>query len=396
MRKPIKLTQTIVDTMKVSAGKDEDTIADAAAPGLKLRIRREGARVYIFQRRFAGQHPKITIGDASSWSLEKARQKARELAVKMDNGIDPRVEKAVRIEAAKTTFAGVMRDYLEARGRDLKLRSFEECKRHLEKHWAPFHKLPIAGIERATVASRLRELVKVSGPVGTDRARSTLSAMFAWAIGEGLCENNPVTGTNKNSDDIERERTLTDSELVKVWKNVPDNHYGAIVKLALLTGARRNELANMHWSEIDRKARTLKLPGERTKNGREFIIPLSDLAMEVIDSIDKRDGRDLVFGNGERGYSGWSNSKVALDQAVELKEEWRLHDLRRTFRSGLGQLGVEPHIAEACLNHLPAKLIRTYDKNKYEPQKRQAFDRWSAYVSALIAGKRSNIVALKA
>ena len=220
--------------------------------------------------------------------------------------------------------------------------------------------------------------------------------MFGWAIGEGLCENNPVTGTNKASDDTERERTLTDAELVKVWKAAPDNHYGQIIKLLILTGTRRNEIASMGWSEIDRDARTLKLPGERTKNGREFIIPLSAPAMKIIDEIGERDGRDLVFGNGERGYSGWSNSKVALDQAVELKEEWRLHDLRRTFRSGLGQLGVEPHIAEACLNHLPAKLIRTYDKNKYEPQKRQAFDRWSAYVSALIAGKRSNIVALKA
>src|SRR5262249_57969308 len=102
MRKPTKLTQAAVDTMKVSAGKDEDTIADSGAPGLKLRIRREGARVYIFQRRFAGQHPKITIGDASSWTLDAARQKAREHAVKMDNGIDPRMEQAARIESSKT------------------------------------------------------------------------------------------------------------------------------------------------------------------------------------------------------------------------------------------------------------------------------------------------------
>src|SRR5262249_40649153 len=134
MRKPTKLTQTAVDTMKVSAGKVEDTIADAAAPGLKLRIRRERARVYIFQRRFAGQYAKDTIGDASPWNLEKARKKACERAAKMDNCVDPRVEKAARIEAAKTTFSGVMRDYLEARRRDLKPRSFEECKRHLEKH----------------------------------------------------------------------------------------------------------------------------------------------------------------------------------------------------------------------------------------------------------------------
>jgi integrase len=396
MRKPTKLTQTIVNSMKLPAGKDEDTIADRDAPGLKLRIRREGARVYLFQRRFAGQNPKILIGDASSWTLEAARRRAREMAVDMDNGIDPRVAKTARIEASKTVFESVVRDYLEARQRHMKPRSLEECKRHLEKHWAPFHKLPVACIERATVAGRLRELVKASGPVAADRARSTLRAMFAWAIGEGLCENNPVFGTNKASNDQERERALTDAELVKVWKSAPDNHYGAIVKLCILTGARKSEIANMRWSEIDRKARTLKLPGERTKNNRSFELPLSDLAMEVIDSINERDGRDLIFGNGEGGYSGWSHSKAALDQTVELKEAWTLHDLRRTLRTGLGRLGVAPHIAEACLNHLPEKLIRTYDKNRYEPEKRAAFDRWAAHVAAIIAGKRSNIVALKA
>ena len=221
MRKSTRLTQTMVDSMKLPAGKDEDTIADSAAPGLKLRIRKEGARVYVFQRRFAGQHPKITIGDASSWTLEAARRKAREHAVKMDNGIDPRTEKAARVEAAKTIFAGVMKDYLEARRRDMKPRSFLECARHLEKQMAPLHKLAITGIERATVATRLRELVKESGPVAADRARSSLGAMFAWAIGEGLCENNPVAGTNRASDDAERERTLTDAELAKAWSAAP-------------------------------------------------------------------------------------------------------------------------------------------------------------------------------
>lgn len=396
MRKPTKLTQAMINSMKLPAGRDEDTISDSVVRGLKFRIRKEGSRVYMFQRRFAGQNPKILIGDASSWPLEAARRRAREMAVDMDNGIDPRAEKAARIEASKTIFEGVMKDYLEARQRHMKPRSLEECKRHLEKHWAPFHKLPVAGIERATVAGRLRELVKASGPVGADRARSTLRAMFAWAIGEGLCENNPVVGTNKASNDQERERALTDNELVKVWKSAPANDYGAILKLCILTGARKSEIANMRWSEIDRKARTLKLPGERTKNNRSFELPLSDLALKVIDSIGERDGRDLLFGNGEGGYSGWSHSKAALDQAIELKEAWTLHDLRRTVRTGLGRLGVAPHIAEAVLNHLPEKLIRTYDKNRYEPEKRQALDRWAEHLEALLTGKRSNIVALKA
>ena len=85
MRKPIKLTQTIVNSFKLAAGKDDDTISDRDAPGLKLRIRREGARVFLFQRRFAGQNPKILIGSAASWTLEAARRKAREMATFRDN-----------------------------------------------------------------------------------------------------------------------------------------------------------------------------------------------------------------------------------------------------------------------------------------------------------------------
>lgn len=387
----------MVDSMKLPAGKDEDIIADSAVPGLKFRIRKEGARTFWYQRRFAGQHPKIKIGDARSWTLEAARRKAREHSVMMDNGVDPRVEKAARIEASKTIFVGVMKDYLDARERDMKPRSLAESKRHLELHWKPLHKLSIAGIERATVAGRLRELVKQSGPVAADRARATLSAMFNWAIGEGICESNPVTGTNKASGGAEREQTLTDAELIKLWKNAPSNHYGAIVHLLILTGQRRNEIGSMRWSEIDRKAKTLTLPGERTKNGRAHVVPLSNLAIDIIDSIGMRENRDLVFGSGVGGFSGWSHSKAQLDQIVELKYPWVLHDLRRTVRTGLGRLGVAPHICESVLNHLPEKLIRTYDKNRYEPEKRQALDLWAAHIGALLAGKSgSNVIAMKA
>jgi integrase len=392
-----KLTQTQVETLKLPPGKSDHTISDAVVPGLKLRIRAAGARGFLFQRRFAGQNPKIMIGDAAAWSLEAARRRAREISVQMDNGIDPRAEKTTRLEASKTTFASVMKDYLETRQRDMRPRSFVGCKHHLEKLWSPLHKLPVAGITRASVAARLRELAKENGPVAADRARSTLSAMLAWAIGEGLLENNVVVGTNKASSDQERERTLTDNELVKIWEKLPDNDYGTIIRLLVLTGARREEIGGMGWSEIDRKEKVLKLPAQRTKNNRAFVIPLSALGMQIIDGIGVRDGRDLVFGTGTGGFGGWSYSKLALDQAVALKEPWVLHDLRRTVRTGLGRLGIAPHIAEAVLNHLPAKLIRTYDKNKYEREKRAALDLWANHVTALVAGKRSNVVvALKA
>lgn len=392
-----RLTETTVRTLSLSKGSTEQIIFDSgkgSVPGLGLRVREGGSRKWIFQYRLAGKSRRQTIGSAAAWTLEAARKKARAMRVQVDQGIDPELEKDIKIEASKTIFLGVMKDYLEVRLRTMKPRSFAESKRHLENHWKPLHKLPIAVISRATVASRLREIAKGSGPVAADRARSTLSAMFAWAIGEGLCDSNAVTRTNKTSPDKERERTLTDAELAAVWKAAPDNQYGTILKLLVLTAARRDEIGSMRWTEIDMKAKLLRLPGERTKNGRAHDVPLSAIAMEIIESVGKREGRELVFGNGAGGYSGWSNSKELFDAKIEFTEPWTLHDLRRTVRTGLGRLGVAPHIAEAVLNHLPEKLVRTYDKNKYENEKRDALNRWASHV-AVVTSDTSNVVPLR-
>jgi hypothetical protein len=100
----------------------------------------------------------------------------------------------------------------------------------------------------------------------------------------------------------------------------------------------------------------------------------------------RRGERDFVFGIArEGGFSGWAKSKTRLDEAVALKDEWRLHDLRRTVRTGLGKLGVQPHVAEAVLNHLPPKLIRTYDRNSYAAEKRTALDQWATHLKSVVA-----------
>ena len=392
-----KLTQTIVDSYD---GRDGEILWDqgkGAVTGLGLRVREGGSRKWVFQYRLAGISHRITIGDAKARRLEAARAKARAMRVAVDDGRDPGAEKADRIEAAKLTLQAVVGDYLEAKQGGMRPRSFAETKRHLEVNWAPLHKLPIANIARATVAGRLRELAKGHGPITADAARSSLSALFGWAIGEGFCEQNPVTGTNKASENIPRDRTLSDDELVAIWHAAPDNHYGAIVKLLILTGCRRDEIGSMRWSEIDLQQRTLTLPAERTKNKSKHVVPLSDLAVSIIGGVGERDGRDLVFGVGRGGYAGWSASKAELDKAVKIKEPFTLHDLRRTFRSGLGKLAVAPHIAEAAINHLPAKLIRTYDVNRYENEKRQALDMWCAHLGALLEGKSgSNVRKLRA
>jgi integrase len=267
----------------------------------------------------------------------------------------------------------------------MKPRSCAETKRHLEYHWKPLHGLALGSIGRANVAAQVSAIAKESGPVAANRSRASLSAFFRWAIGEGLCDHNPVAGTNKQEESGPRERSLSDAEAAAVWLAAPDNDYGRIVQLILLTGCRRDEIGSLQWPEVDLKEKTITLPGERTKNKQPHTVPLSDSAVAIVKQIPRRATRDLVFGVGKGGYSGWSKSKAELDKAAKLKEPWTLHDLRRTVRTGLGKLGVQPHIAEAVLNHLPPKLIRTYDRNTYAAEKRDALDKWATHLKTVIA-----------
>src|SRR5262249_38618647 len=234
---------------------------------------------------------------------------------------------------------------------------------HLETHWQPLHCLSMHGVSRANVAAEVSAIAKRSGPVAANRARASLSAFFRWAIGEGLCDANPVTGTNKQAENDPRERALTYAEAAAVWLACPDNDYGRIVRLLMLTGCRRDEIGSLQWSEIDFDKRTITIPKERTKNHTEHVVPLTDKALAILEAAPRYESRDNVFGMGRGGYKGWSKSKSTLDDATKLKTPWTLHDIRRTVRTGLGQLGIAPHVAEAVLNHLPTKLLRTYDRN---------------------------------
>jgi integrase len=128
-------------------------------------------------------------------------------------------------------------------------------------------------------------------------------------------------------------------------------------------------------------------------------VPLSDSAIELLTkAIETRDAH--VFGYGtERGFSGWSKAKKALDKRIadagHKLDHWQLHDLRRSFASGLQRLGVEPHIIEECLNHTPPKLQRTYQTHDFEPEKRAALARWAVHVDAIVNGKTTdNVIAL--
>ena len=200
--------------------------------------------------------------------------------------------------------------------------------------------------------------------MAANRARAALSAYFNWLAREGYIDTNPVSFTNKAIEAGARVRTPDKDELRTILRTLRDDDYGAIVRLLILTGLRRDEIGSLCWSEVDLDAATITLPPTRTKNGREHVVPLSEPALEVLKARARRAGpggepRDYVFGRGAGGFSGWSKSKVEFDTRIaqmrggQALAPWTLHDLRRTISTALHErFGVAPHIVEVILGHV--------------------------------------------
>jgi integrase len=138
----------------------------------------------------------------------------------------------------------------------------------------------------------------------------------------------------------------------------------------------------LRWSEIDVKRNTITLPPERVKNNRPHTIPMSQPVRALIEGVRKTPGRDFVFGIGEGGFSGWSRCKERLDAAVGMTD-WTLHDIRRSVATGMADLGVEPHIIEATLNHVTghkAGVAGIYNRSNYSDAVRDALALWGEHV----------------
>jgi len=215
---------------------------------------------------------------------------------------------------------------------------------------------------------------------------------------EGLCEANPVIGTNDpRTGRRSRDRVLDAAEIRSIWNACRDDDFGRIIKLLFLTGCRREEIGGLKWSEINMETGKLTIPGSRTKNHRELALTLPPLALEIVGSIPRREGRDWVFGYSGRAFSAWSYCKIALDARAGIAP-WRLHDIRRSVATHMAELGVQPHIIEAVINHVSghkAGVAGIYNRASYEREIRSALALWADHLQAIITGEPQKVVALR-
>jgi len=214
---------------------------------------------------------------------------------------------------------------------------------------------------------------------------------------EGWRDSNPVVGTRTKP----RDRVLADAELVAIWSAYGNDDYGRIVRLLILTGARRQEVGGMRRGEFAFEDGTWTLPAERSKNHRAHTLALPPAALAIVGAILPGE-RDHLFGSrASSGYTAWAAGKAALDQRLaNAVEPWKLHDIRRTVATRMADIGIEPHVIEAVLNHYSGHrrgIAGVYNRSPYEKAVKGALIRWSEHVRDLVEGRvESNVVTLHA
>jgi integrase len=387
----MKLTTSTVGDLKLRAGEADRIWFDDDVPGFGLRVRNTGSRSWVYQYKIGQKTRRLVIGHAAAIKVARAREIAGELHAKVRLGGDPAAEKRLAVERTAHTFGALAQSYLQHQRTAVRKSSFSEIERALQNYAAPLHALPVDTIDQRTVAERLSAIARDSGAVTCNRVRAAMSAMFSWAMGEGLALRNPVANTNKRPEQP-RDRVLSEKELRLIWDSLPDNQYRAIVRLLILTGQRVNEMAGLRWSEIDFDRSVILLPGERTKNGKSHDVPMSDGVRGLLQAQPRLGERELVFGRRAGPFSGWSKAKALLDAAVEKANKkalphWTLHDIRRTVATGMADIGIQPHIIEAVLNHVSGHksgVAGIYNRANYAAEKAAALARWDEHVQSIV------------
>ena len=404
-----KLTTKRVETAKPSPDKDRMDIFDAITPGLSLRITKSGSKSWVVNyrspverdRRGQSKVKRFTLGRYPRLSLVNAREEASEVMRKIAEGDDPQKERAgARLGASPygadpvTVEEGVARyidEHVKVRNKPRQRADgtvLWEREQLLQRHVvSQLGGMAISDVTRKDVLAMHRHIERTSGATTADRAAEALRAAFNWLDDAELVESVPALRL-KRKEKQSRHRVLSDEEIRTLWHGLDaDGPFGAIVRILLLTGQRRAEVAGMRWEELDLGNRVWSLPEKRTKNNLPHDVPLSEGVLR--DLTDRpRIGEHVFTTTGMTPFSGYSRSKERLDRRTGFSD-WTLHDLRRTFITRLNELGVPPHIGEACVNHISgiakAGVAGVYNKAKYLPERIAAMERWATVLHVIIA-----------
>lgn len=432
MAKPI-LTDSKVRGLKATKGKRLE-VADTLVPGLRIRVT-ASSKTWVLRQRAGGKVRTMTIGPfgdavAGQFTLAAARAKAVDMQATIAGGAIIAPASIHRTAGEGERVADVV-DTFMTRWAEKRIKNPASYRWMFDKYVIPhFGDWQLPAIKRRDLADFLDTIADKHGMTTARRVGGLLKRLFKFASARDIIENDPAAALMLPGAEVQRERTLTETELRAFWVATdPASRgnernkagrlaahpsmfpWGAYFRLLLLTGQRRGEVAGMRWADVDLKARTWSLASTDTKSARAHLVPLSGAAVALLEALPRLsvtlDGKEVpspyvVTTNGAAPISMFSKPKGWLDDAMRKAlggdlTDWRIHDLRRTVSTGLARLGVDPFVRRRVLNHALQGVDAIYDQFDYLEPKRAALDLWATELDRIVSGKPSgaNVVKLE-
>ena len=399
----VNFTDRFLRTLKPGASAvewfDEDT------RGLSLKLNPGGAVTWYFNytRRADAMRRRVQLGKLSALGLKDARLRATKMAGLVADGKDPAGDR--RAERDALTVADLVEQFFD---------QYAKEKRTGKRQHQMLIKdvLPIIGRSKAAAVTR-RDIGRITDrmtgrgvTIGASRTFEIVRKMFGWAVEQGLIEQNPCLGMKKPFQTRKRERVLSSDEIHAVWNGLAEASISRdgqhVLKLCLITGQRLGEVAGMCRDEFNFETKMWTIPSWRSKNGHAHRVPLSDMALEIIEVALRRATTEFLFpGYGkDDAVKSSSVGKAVRRCSAELGvPHWTAHDLRRTAATCMADLGVAPHVIGHVLNHRTVTKAsvtdQVYNRYSYDREKRAALELWATRLASIIAGTTAEVVALR-
>jgi integrase len=328
---------------------------DDLLTGFGIRCSEGGTKSYVLT--YGPRRTRETIGRVGVIGLKQARQEAKRRLADITLGAN---------KPRSLPWNEALEEYLAHVGKKCRPSTLKSYRRHLEGHFR-FGPTKMTALNPEDFQKALRRLE--DRPAELHHAFVYLRAFVRWAYRKHYLDKNPIERMEAPPRSRAKDRILTDAELRKVWNAAPDDPFGRIVRLLILCGQRVGETSRIEPGMI--AGDTITLPSSITKNGIEHTFPFPRMAKPYLHHLS---------------YQGFSKAKTRLDTASGVYG-WTLHDLRRTFASKLGALGVPFHVIEKLLNHVSgsfAGVTGVYQRHDFLPEMRTAVAKWEKRLQQII------------
>jgi len=370
MSDQLNFTKRTLEALPVTGA--QYVVKDKKTMGLILLVSQKGTKTFYLRRKINGRDERVRIGRFPEWTVEQAQERVTELNAAINKGGNPNeVKRSIREEPTfSQVFEQYLRDKRKRSGEPLSTRTKEEYRKVINTHLPSVMNRKLSELKPDTIK---RIHAGIESPAQANKIKAVLSAVYRWAVDESITSQPPPVKGIKTKLIKERERFLQPSEVKRFMEAIDASPQRDYFLLALMTGARRDNVLSMRWAEIDLRESTWRIP--KTKNGEAQTIPLPPGAVEILKErkAQKIISATWVFpgtpkpGHPIRAMHQPRRAWDAVLKAAQLDEHLRFHDLRRTLGSWQARQGSSLSIIGRTLGHKSQQATRIYARLDLDP-----------------------------